>query len=160
MRFNSLRCFFAGLLLLAGFSFNAQAGLFDSNPFGNDGPLQVDDAFQLDFQQLEHGKVRLLWTIQPVYYLYRDRIEFKSLDGRSEIVERVNAPSEEKDDPLFGKVQVYHEFAEVGLRLASLSAEVVDDRISVSYQGCWEGGICYPRVTREISLTYIPVRDA
>ncbi|GGO77055.1 thiol:disulfide interchange protein DsbD [Marinobacterium nitratireducens] len=159
MRFNSFRCFFAGLLLLAGLGFQAQAGLFDSNPFGKDGPLQVDDAFHMDFEQLEPGKVRLLWTIQPDYYLYRDRMEFSSLDGRSEVVGRIDAPSEEKDDPLFGKVQVYHEFAEVELQLASLSTEAVDDRISISYQGCWEGGICYPPVTREISLAGIPSRD-
>ncbi|NVK40659.1 MAG: protein-disulfide reductase DsbD [Oceanospirillaceae bacterium] len=143
-------------MLMAGLSMQAQAGLFDKNPFGADGPLQVDDAFRLDYSVEAPGKVRLIWTIQPDYYLYRDRMEFKSLGGSSEIAQRINAPSEEKDDPLFGKVQVYHEFAEVELHLASLTDSTVNDRFSVTYQGCWEGGICYPPVTREIAIDAIP----
>ncbi|MFC6673103.1 protein-disulfide reductase DsbD [Marinobacterium aestuariivivens] len=161
MRSQFFRCVSLFLLLLAGLNLPAQAGLFDKNPFGgSDGPLQVDDAFRFDFEQVAPGRVKLLWTIQPDYYLYRDRMEFKSLDGTSRVVERINAPSEEKEDPLFGKVQVYHEFAEVELSLASLGSEAVDDRLAVTYQGCWEGGICYPPVTREIRLAGVPAAGA
>jgi thiol:disulfide interchange protein DsbD len=146
------------LLLLLPLSLIVQAGLFDKNPFAaTDGPLQVDDAFRLDVESIAPGRVRLLWTIAPDYYLYRDRMEFKSSHGRFDIAERINAPAQEKDDPLFGKVWVYHEFAEVELQLASLTGATTDGALAVTYQGCWEGGICYPPVTRDISLSDIAV---
>ncbi len=143
------------LLLLLPLSLSVQAGLFDKNPFASDGPLQVDEAFRLDLETLAPGRVRLLWTIAPDYYLYRDRMVFKTLQGQTEVVERLNAPAQEKDDPLFGKVWVYHEFAEVELQLASVTGADSDDTLAVTYQGCWEGGICYPPVTREFSLSDI-----
>lgn len=150
------RCLWFMLLLPLGFT--VQAGLFDKNPFATpDGPLQVDEAFKLDAEQLGDGRVKLLWTIAPDYYLYRDRMAFKTSGQRSEVVERINAPAEEKDDPLFGKVWVYHEFAEIELQLASRVGANTDDTLAVTYQGCWEGGICYPPVTRDISLKDIAV---
>uniref|UniRef100_UPI001FE05004 protein-disulfide reductase DsbD n=1 Tax=Marinobacterium profundum TaxID=1714300 RepID=UPI001FE05004 len=135
--------------------------MFDKNPFAAaDGPLQVDEAFRLDVEPLEDGRVKLLWTIAPDYYLYRDRMEFSSTTQRSEVVRRVNAPALEKDDPLFGKVWVYHEFAEVDLQLASLTGATTDDTLAVTYQGCWEGGICYPPVTQDIEVAAIAVLAA
>ncbi|UTW13485.1 protein-disulfide reductase DsbD [Marinobacterium rhizophilum] len=143
-------------MLLLPLGFSVQAGLFDKNPFAAaEGPLQVDEAFRLDVEPLGEGRVKLLWTIAPDYYLYRDRMDFSSTSQRSEVVQRINAPAEEKDDPLFGKVWVYHAFAEVELQLASLVGARTDDTLAVTYQGCWEGGICYPPVTRDISLTDI-----
>ncbi len=148
-------------MLLLPLAFVAQAGLFDKNPFAAaDGPLQVDEAFRLDVEPLEDGRVKLLWTIAPDYYLYRDRMEFSSTTQRSEVVRRVNAPALEKDDPLFGKVWVYHEFAEVDLQLASLTGATTDDTLAVTYQGCWEGGICYPPVTQDIEVAAIAVLAA
>nr|WP_281177171.1 protein-disulfide reductase DsbD [Marinobacterium profundum] len=165
---NPVHCYFSvlvrrclGFMLLLPLAFVAQAGLFDKNPFAAaDGPLQVDEAFRLDVEPLEDGRVKLLWTIAPDYYLYRDRMEFSSTTQRSEVVRRVNAPALEKDDPLFGKVWVYHEFAEVDLQLASLTGATTDDTLAVTYQGCWEGGICYPPVTQDIEVAAIAVLAA
>lgn len=148
-------------MLLLPLAFAAQAGLFDKNPFAAaDGPLQVDEAFRLDVEPLGDGRVKLLWTIAQDYYLYRDRMAFSSTTQRSEVVQRINAPALEKDDPLFGKVWVYHEFAEVDLQLASLTGAGTDDTLAVTYQGCWEGGICYPPVTQDIEVAAIAVLAA
>jgi thiol:disulfide interchange protein DsbD len=145
-------------MLLLPLAFAAQAGLFDKNPFAAaEGPLQVDEAFRLDVEPLGDGRVKLLWTIAPDYYLYRDRMDFSSSTQRSEVVQRINAPALEKDDPLFGKVWVYHEFAEVELQLASQVGATTDDTLAVTYQGCWEGGICYPPVTQDIEVKAIAI---
>ncbi|MCP8687453.1 protein-disulfide reductase DsbD [Marinobacterium sedimentorum] len=145
-------------MLLLPLAFAAQAGLFDKNPFAAaEGPLQVDEAFRLDVEPLGDGRVKLLWTIAPDYYLYRDRMDFSSTTQRSEVVQRINAPALEKDDPLFGKVWVYHEFAEVELQLASQAGATTDDTLAVTYQGCWEGGICYPPVTQGIEVKAIAI---
>ncbi len=149
-----------GLLLqwLLLFGQPAQAGLFDSvNPFAaSEGPLDVERAFVFSARQLDAASVQLRWDIPDGYYLYRDRIEVTS-GGQVEVRDRVNAPAEEKDDPLFGKVWVYHNQAQVDFTLASLGAGPANDLLSVTYQGCWEGGICYPPVTKEVPVAAVPV---
>ncbi|WP_286238360.1 protein-disulfide reductase DsbD [Neptuniibacter halophilus] len=146
------------LTLLLIFPFTASAGLFDSNPFSESGPLEVDQAFK--FTHIQQGNnLRLFWEIPDDYYLYRDRIELKT-DTTTRILQRSNSPAEQKNDPLFGQVWVYHNQAEVNFSLASESETATDATLIVTYQGCWEGGICYPPVTRELRLTGItPVSD-
>ncbi len=132
----------------------ASAGLFDQGGLGADGPLEVEKAYTLTHIQ-EGSVLTLYWDMPADYYLYRDRMEFKGLQ-HSEIVQRTNAPAELKEDPLFGQVWVYHNRAQVELQLKSTTGEPVDDLLQVTYQGCWEGGICYPPVTKEIQLSQIP----
>ncbi|MCP4595857.1 protein-disulfide reductase DsbD [Neptuniibacter sp.] len=146
-----------GLFLFVSFasiiSLPASAGLFDNSPFSNNGPLEVEKAFVFGHIQ-EGNKLNLYWDIPDDYYLYRDRIELKN-NSETKILNRSNAEAKQKDDPLFGKVWVYHNRAEVSFDLASLSSEVVDDTLEVTYQGCWEGGICYPPVTKEVKVSGI-----
>ena len=146
--------FAIGHILVLLFSLNAQASLFDNSPFAtNDGPLDVEQAFVMGHSQTGN-KLTLFWDIPADYYLYRDRIELKHGD-QIQVIERINAPSKPKDDPLFGKVQVYYERAEVSFELGSKTSAAVDDTVSVTYQGCWEGGICYPPVTKQVPVTAI-----
>lgn len=141
------------LSLMFGYVTTASAGLFDNNPFSNDGPVDVEQAFVFGSAQ-EGNTLKLFWSIPDDYYLYRDRMELKVGD-EVKILERRNLEAKEKDDPLFGKVWVYHNRAEVDFDLASNSDQPVDAPVSITYQGCWEGGICYPPVTKEITLTGI-----
>ncbi|WP_299179094.1 protein-disulfide reductase DsbD [uncultured Neptuniibacter sp.] len=130
-----------------------QAGLFDKNPFSEGGPVDVETAFVFGYFQ-EGNELTLYWDIPDDYYLYRDRIELKESDS-IKIVNRVNAQAEQKDDPLFGKVWVYHNRAEVKFSLSSVSAEDASGTLQVTYQGCWEGGICYPPVTKMVKVSGI-----
>lgn len=134
----------------------AHAGLFDNaNPFGsNSGPVDVEKAFVFNFTQNGDNQLQLSWTMPEDYYLYRDRMDLKASDGL-EIVERVNAEAEPKEDPLFGKVWVYHNQAQVDLTLSSKSEGATDGTVTVTYQGCWEGGICYPPVTKLVDIAGI-----
>ncbi len=142
-------------LLLLTFStvLTAQA-----SPFGaaaSNQPLDVEDAFRLRVEAVDAGLTRLVWTIEPGYYLYRERIRFELPEG-IELVERRDASGDMKDDPLFGRVEVYHNLAEVALLLGH-GADAADSAdLQVSYQGCWEGGICYPPVTKTVSVSDLP----
>lgn len=143
------------LLVLTLLPTLAMAGILDSYTGSGDKPLKVDKAYQLEVRQDTPGVVTLVWTIAPDYYLYRDRMEFKTSDG-VKLVDRRNAPAEVKDDPLFGRVFVYHDHAQVDLLLGSEVEGSREGTLKISYQGCWEKGICYPPVTREIPLTDLP----
>jgi len=118
-------------------------------------PLDVEQAFVMTGGQTEAGRIDLVWQIAEDYYLYQDRIEFAFAPG-VELRSRQDSASEAKDDPLFGTVQVFHNFAQVGLEIGRVDANVAPDSIlNVTYQGCWEGGICYPPVTKAVNLTAV-----
>ncbi|UTW04904.1 protein-disulfide reductase DsbD [Amphritea atlantica] len=146
------------MLLFMPFSTSASAGLFDNaNPFASDdGPLQVEQAFVFDYEQGADGTVQLIWTIADDYYLYRDKIQL-SYGPELEELDRRYSDAEQKEDPLFGQVWVHHNQALVNLDLRSTTGQPVDSAVSVNYQGCWEGGICYPPVTKTVNLKQIPV---
>ena len=133
------------LSLLLAFMFTlsgAQASLFGGD---SDEPLEVEQAFKFSAQQLEANRFLLVWDIEPRYYLYQDRIELSLPEGVSQ-VSRSDSTTDTKEDPVFGVVEVFHDRAEVTIELARQSTTPADGQFEVSYQGCWEGGICYPPV--------------
>ncbi|WP_299195855.1 protein-disulfide reductase DsbD [uncultured Amphritea sp.] len=146
------------MLLIMQFSTPAKAGLFDNaNRFAaDDRPLQVEQAFIFDYEQDADGAVKLVWTIADGYYLYRDKIEL-TYGPELEELDRRYSDAEQKDDPLFGQVWVYHNQAVINLDLTSTTGQPVDSVVTVNYQGCWEGGICYPPVTKTFNLKQLPV---
>lgn len=104
--------------------------------------LEPEQAFRLQVQEHGDGQVRLQWDIAPGYYLYRDRIQ-----ASGEGLGTVDKPrGETKADPNFGTVEVYHDAVEV--RIDAGSAR----RMTVTWQGCAEDGLCYPPERREIAL--------
>lgn len=133
------------------------AGLFDNaNPFSSgDGPVDVEQAFVFDYEQVAPDKLKLIWSVKDGYYLYRDKIELSESDKLTES-DRAYSPSKPKDDPLFGQVEVYYGQAQVDYVLNSAGKAPIDETLSVTYQGCWDGGICYPPVTKEIKLAAVP----
>jgi thiol:disulfide interchange protein DsbD len=121
----------------------ANASLFGGN---SDEPLEVEQAFKFSAQQLDGNRFLLAWDIEPRYYLYQDRIELTLPEGVSQLT-RSDSATDTKEDPVFGVVEVFHDRAEVTVELARTSTAMSNGQFEVSYQGCWEGGICYPPVT-------------
>ncbi|MEH6649798.1 MAG: protein-disulfide reductase DsbD [Motiliproteus sp.] len=141
------------VLVMALTSFPAQASLFDRA--GSDGPLPVDEAYRFSGGQLANGLYRLHWQIEDDYYLYRDKIKLTPDQG-IELVEVRYPESKQKQDPLFGEVAVYYNDVELLLRVQSGQTAAIDGNLKVQYQGCWEGGICYPPVKTSLPLTAVP----
>lgn len=138
-------------------SLSAQASIFGSN---SNQPLDVEQAFVLSGGQTASGRVDLVWQIAEGYYLYQDRLEFEFAPGLS-VLSREDSATDTKDDPLFGEVQVFHKLAQVGLDIARSDTTVpASSGFKVTYQGCWEGGICYPPVTKELTLTDVALAQA
>ena len=151
----------ACILLTAATLPAAQAGLFDqADPFGgsNDGPVDVEEAFVFDYEQTD-GRLQLVWIIKDGYYLYRDKTEL-STSSKLEEQSRKHADAKLKADPLFGDVYVYYNQGLMDLQLSSTTGAAVDETLTVTYQGCWDGGICYPPVQKTIDLKQVPVVQA
>ncbi|MBI6628527.1 protein-disulfide reductase DsbD [Pontibaca salina] len=105
-------------------------------------PLPVAEALQLDVTESVDGRRLLTWRIAKGYYLYRDYLAAETADG-----EKLNLdtpPGTVKDDPTFGTVEVYFDSVQAFLPAAS-------GPITITYQGCQDGGICYPPVTETLA---------
>lgn len=104
-------------------------------------PLPVDQAFRLSVTKDTDGRLVLNWQIANGYYLYRDHIEAK--DGQGNALAVDTQPGLPKDDPNFGRLEVYYTHA-----TASVKAD--GKPLELTYQGCQEDGICYRPETRTI----------
>lgn len=102
--------------------------------------------------------VRLEWTIAPGYYLYRDKIQVAS-PGADAASTTLAGQGMSKDDPTFGSTEIYRNHAE-----ATVSGQAAQPTpggtLVVTYQGCQDGGICYPPITRRVDLTSLQINDS
>ncbi len=104
-------------------------------------PLPVDQAFRLSVLKDTDGRLVLNWQIADGYYLYRDHIEAKDGQGKALAVD--TQPGQPKDDPNFGRLEVYYTHATASVKAGAQPLEL-------TYQGCQEDGICYRPETRTI----------
>ncbi len=107
-------------------------------------PLDVDQAFRLTESDLAEGARSFRFDIAPGYYLYRENFRAVTVDGAELPLEM--PPAEQKDDPNFGPVEVYH--GSVTLTLSSPETE-----FTLFWQGCKEDSVCYPPQSRVIAAT-------
>ena len=114
-------------------------------------PLAPGDAFVMDHIVVGPSEAVIRWLIRKHYYLYKEKFAFSSKDF---IIEGVQFPLPEiKDDPFFGPSEIYHNVVEVTLRLVPKTEGNSKGILEVTYQGCWEGGVCYPLLKTSLKLS-------
>ena len=100
--------------------------------------LQPDEAFKLDITGIDAQTLRAKFTVAPTYYLYHDRIKFTS---KNATISAAELPKGEiKEDPNFGKMEVYHHDFIANIKLGKTNSNTVT--IDATYQGCSEKGLC------------------
>lgn len=110
--------------------------------------LAPDQAFPLTVGLASPTEIALDFNTKPGYYLYRDRFSF-AVDGKATKPDSM-PPSETKNDPAFGVVQVYHQPVRI---LLPLSVAVTSSAVlTVTSQGCADAGVCYPPQTRSFRI--------
>jgi len=126
---------------------------FGSN-FGASGDfLPPDEAFKPHVDALDGNTVEVSFQIAPGYYLYKDKI---SANSESDTVRlgRLELPSGKlHSDEYFGDTEVFYDEAFGKVSLARATPEAMDLNIEVGFQGCADGGICYPPITRTLSVS-------
>ncbi|MBT8064077.1 MAG: protein-disulfide reductase DsbD [Gammaproteobacteria bacterium] len=89
------------------------------------------------------------FTAQPGYYLYRDKFEFRVAgDSGFSVGEVTLPPGVIKDDPEFGAVPVYYGQVEIPVRFNRPAAPAGPITLEADFQGCRDGDICYPPMSR------------
>ncbi|MDO9394205.1 MAG: protein-disulfide reductase DsbD [Methylotenera sp.] len=142
-----------------GFLTNTHAGeakqstianaLFDSGD--TETYLSPDAAFKLDLNATDAQNIKASFSVAPGYYLYRERIKLVVQSPAEVKVSELTLPAGEiKEDPNFGKQEVYHhDFnANIKLNTANNNQVVID----ASYQGCSEKGLCYAPIKKSFTV--------
>src|SRR5882724_2157772 len=118
--------------------------------------LPPDEAFR--FSALADGpdKIRLIWGITDGYYLYRARLKASSDSDQAKLGELVLPTGETKVDDYFGKQEVYHHDIVGSISVARSGAGQLAVPLKVTYQGCATAGLCYPPITKTVSVVLPP----
>ena len=115
--------------------------------------LPVDEAFQPLLTALDGNTVEVAIRVAPGYYLYKDKITARSSSDRAQLGRLDLPPGEQKHDEWFGEMEVYHEDVFARLPLARATPESMQLPLELGYQGCADGGICYPPVKKSLTVT-------
>jgi thiol:disulfide interchange protein DsbD len=127
------------------------------SPQGSDEPLPADQVFIPD-AHIEDGA--LLYRIQllPGYYLYKNKIDVRSLSDGTVLDDHVFieewSGSEVVVDEWFGEQEVYFNEAHGIAQIKSLIQDLGSMEIELSYQGCKKDGICYMPQAKVLSVDF------
>lgn len=162
MKWSFRACLAVLLALLVSLAEPATSGLFDrldNSP--QERILDADQAFQVTVSVSDPEIVDARWTIAPGYYLYRDKFRLGLVDAQGVGIASTDIPpGEPKDDPYFGRQEIFHDEATIRVRLRRNSPGAQTVRVKTSYQGCAEIGVCYPPISRITAVDLPPLSTA
>ncbi|MDB1144831.1 MAG: protein-disulfide reductase DsbD [Alcaligenaceae bacterium] len=113
--------------------------------------LEVSQAFPVEINAQEK-QIDVHVDIAKGYALYKQSLEFKlSSSNRNEVQTIEFPPADKKFDANFQEVrEVYHYATDIALLTSKEISP--DETLSITFQGCAEGGICYPPETVHFNL--------
>lgn len=165
-----LRLIFLWFVLAAVWPLPATA---QSDPLGNPGHsvkglglslfqdelLPADEAFHFSAEVEDPHTLRLDWQLADGYYLYRKQFQLKSLTPGIKPAPLALPPGKTKQDPEFGTTEVYYHQVS-GTSSLERPAAAGPVTIQVRYQGCADRGVCYPPISKTVTLTLPPITTA
>ncbi|MDR3087477.1 MAG: thiol:disulfide interchange protein, partial [Azoarcus sp.] len=115
-------------------------------------PLAAEKAFPMRAHAFGPGTVEVIFDIASAYYLYGGSFHFEAKPPGVVLGAVQRPPGERKDDPFFGEVETYRGQLRMLLPV-EVSAGIEHFTLSVTSQGCWDGGVCYPPTTQSVEIT-------
>jgi len=125
---------------------------------GFSGPAEPDflppeEAFKLTVTPGRNGELDAHFIVAKDYYLYRDKIKFTVTEPSGISVGGMDLPkADEKNDPNFGKMFVYHQDFHDIIHLVGVPPGTTRIKLDATYQGCSEKGICYPPLDQSLTV--------
>ncbi len=117
---------------------------------GADKFLPADEAFKLSLRLENSQTLVAYWQIADGYYLYRQKFHFV-LNNGGKLGDMQMPAGEIKEDPTYGKTEVYHRFIEIKIPISE-TQDLKKLEVSVTYQGCADSGLCYPPTEKTLNL--------
>jgi len=140
------------ILLTALFSlyFTLSSNSFAANP--ND-LLKPDKAFAPSISLINPGTIKATWDIADGYYMYRKRFSFKSTTPNVTLGEPIFPKGKIKDDPAFGKMEIYRHQMSVEIPISRKDTAAVNFSLQTRSQGCADIGVCYPPQKKILNIS-------
>ena len=113
--------------------------------------VPVDEAFKPILIPVDGNNVEVTFQITPGYYLYKDKISVAAVSENVQLGNLDLPKGKLKFDEFFGESEVYFDDVFASLPLARATPEAMQLELEVNFQGCAEGGLCYPPTTRIVS---------
>ena len=130
---------------------NADAGATDALP------LPVEQAFTSEVIATDGNTLLLRLTPARGYYLYRDKLSINLDAGKGLSAALPPASKLPKAKPYrdehFGNVAVYFDQVEIAVPVARTVTDAARGTLVLGLQGCQDGGICYPPMTRRLAVS-------
>lgn len=119
--------------------------------------LSPEAAFQLNLSAKDAQSILANFSVVPGYYLYKERIKFVLPETSAEIANVELPIAEIKYDKNFGKMEVYHHDFSAKINLANIKNNAI--KITVTYQGCSEKGLCYAPINKTFNVDLVTVKN-
>jgi len=117
--------------------------------------LDVEDAFKFSLSVDPGNKNQLsaIWSIADKHYLYKDKFKFELIKGNGFAIGQINMPDgKPKSDEYLGDYEAYYHDLLINVPIAGSGDVSRPLAVKVTYQGCSESGICYPKVSKNVEL--------
>jgi len=115
--------------------------------------LHPDQAFILSAKLDANNIIQSHILLAKNIYLYRDKIRIALVDGVGHSLGPISLPrGKQKDDPFLGPMEVIYDQVSVSIPVISTADASDQFLLSYGYQGCVEDRICYPPVTKYLSV--------
>lgn len=120
---------------------------------GGDAALPAEQAYRFEALAQDAHHLLLRWTMPKGYYLYRDQTTLALPDAPDLTLGPPQWPAgTSHEDAHYGRTTVYFGQVEVPVAVAGNLAGRRQLRVQASFQGCQDGGLCYPKMTRTLDV--------
>ena len=123
------------------------------NLLGGNTPLPAEQAFVFEAIASGPNEVLARFTMPKGYYLYRDKTHFSADAASGATLGTPQWPAgKDHTDANFGTTAVYFDQVSVPIPLTRRNAGAQTLALSADFQGCLEGSVCYPVMTRALNV--------
>ncbi len=112
--------------------------------------LPPDKAFVPSISYQGNDYIQVRWDIEEGYYLYMGMFEFSTDNPNIKIDKVIMPDGVKKEDEFFGAVDVYYKLVEANVYLKQPINKNIN--LIIKYQGCADAGLCYPPITKKLSV--------
>jgi len=114
--------------------------------------LPAEQAFRVEVLATAPDRLLLRWTMAKGYYLYRDQTALSVPEAPALKLVPAWPAGTTHGDEHFGQVTVYFDQVEVPVGIAGNLQGRRQLTVQAAFQGCQDGGICYPVMTRTLQV--------
>ncbi|WP_158882819.1 protein-disulfide reductase DsbD [Rhodanobacter sp. L36] len=115
-------------------------------------PLPAEQAFRFEALAQNPHQLLLRWTMPKGYYLYRDQTSLTLKDVAVLGLKPAWPAGTKHHDSHYGDVIVYFDQVELPVAVTGDPGDYKQLKIEASFQGCQDGGLCYPLMTRAVTV--------